>query len=94
MNWELFGFAAGIITVSGFVPQMLKGYRTRHLKDLSYMMNALLLLGMTMWFVYGINKRSVAIVTTNLIGMAFNIALMVMKYHFTRTSEKFEKKHQ
>jgi MtN3 and saliva related transmembrane protein len=86
MNWEIFGLVAGIITVSGFVPQIIKGYKTKHMKDLSYMMNAMLLLGMTMWFIYGINKRSVAIVATNLIGMAFNIAMMAMKYHFSRTA--------
>ena len=93
MNWELFGLAAGAITVSGFVPQIVKGYKTKHLKDLSYMMNALLLSGMTMWFFYGINKRSVAIVATNLIGMAFNLALLIMKYYYSKTSERFEKNH-
>lgn len=86
MNWELFGLVAGIITVSGFVPQIVKGYRTKHLKDLSYMMNALLLLGMTMWFIYGINKRSVAIVATNLVGMAFNLTLLLMKYYYSKTA--------
>ena len=93
MNWELFGLAAGAITVSGFIPQIVKGYKTKHLKDLSYMMNALLLLGMTMWFFYGIDKGSVAIVATNLIGMAFNLTLLIMKYYYSKTSEKFEKNH-
>ena len=93
MNWELFGLAAGAITVSGFIPQIVKGYRTKHLKDLSYMMNALLCLGMGMWLVYGINKRDVAIIAANIAGVTFNIALMAMKYYYSKTSEKFEKNH-
>ncbi len=93
MNWEIFGLAAGAITVSGFVPQILKGYKTKHLKDLSYMMNALLCLGMGMWLIYGINKRDVAIIAANIAGVTFNIILMAMKYYYSKTTEKAEKNH-
>ena len=88
MNWELFGLAAGAITVFGFVPQIIQGYRTKHLKDLSYLMNGLLGVGMGMWLIYGINKKDIAIIAANVVGVAFNVTLILMKYYYSRTTEK------
>ena len=84
MNWEIFGLAAGAITVSGFVPQIVKGYRTKHLKDLSYMMNGLLAFGMGMWLVYGLVKKDTAIIAANIAGITFNVMLILMKFHYGR----------
>lgn len=84
MNWQLFGIVAGAITSFGFVPQIIQGYRTKHLKDMSYMMNGLLTTGFTMWLIYGINKRDTAIIAANIVGIIFNIALMAMKFHYGR----------
>ena len=86
MNWELFGLVAGAITVFGFVPQIVKGYRTKQLKDLSYMMNILLGIGMGMWLIYGINKKDTAIIVANIAGVIFNITLMAMKYYYSKTA--------
>ncbi len=93
MNWELFGLAAGAITVFGFVPQIIQGYRTKHLKDLSYLMNGLLGIGMGMWLIYGINKKDIAIIAANIVGVLFNVTLILMKYYYSKTSEKNEQNH-
>ncbi len=91
MNWQLFGIIAGAITSIGFVPQIWKGYKTKHLKDMSYMMNVLLTIGFTMWLIYGINGKDVAIIAANIVGISLNLVLAGMKYHYGKTSEKGEK---
>ena len=88
MNWQLFGIAAGAITSLGFVPQIWKGYKTKHLKDMSYLMNAMLTTGFTMWLMYGINKKDVAIIAANIVGVILNITLMAMKYHYSKNNSK------
>ena len=93
MNWQIFGLVAGAVTMAGFVPQIAKGYKTKHLKDLSYMMNVLLLTGMAMWLFYGLNKKDNAILFTNVTGIILNLTLIAMKYHYSKTSEKLEKNH-
>lgn len=93
MNWQAFGIGAAAITTAGFVPQILRGYKTKHLKDLSYAMNGLLCLGMGMWLIYGIARKDTVIIAANIAGIAMNITLIGMKYHYSRTSEKFEKNH-
>ena len=90
MNWQIWGLVAGAVTSFGFVPQIWKGYKTKHLKDMSYMMNALLTTGFTMWLIYGLNAKDIAIISANIVGITFNIALIAMKYHYGRTSEKRE----
>ena len=82
MNWQIFGLVAGAVTMAGFVPQIIQGYKTKHLKDLSYMMNGLLSIGMGMWLIYGISIKDVAIIAANIVGVAFNIMLMLMKYYY------------
>ena len=36
MNWELFGICAGLITVSGYIPQIIKGYQNKTLEDILF----------------------------------------------------------
>ena len=90
MNWQLWGLVAGAVTSFGFVPQIWKGYKTKHLKDMSYAMNFLLTVGFAMWLIYGISKKDSAIIAANIISVTFNILLISMKYYYGRTSEKAE----
>ena len=88
MNWELFGIMAGAVTASGFLPQIIKGYRTKKLGDLSYFMLVFLVLGMTMWIVYGLNIKSLSVVAANVVGISFNITLIGMKYFYSKKKPK------
>jgi len=82
--WEIFGILAGLITVSGFVPQIIKGYKTKKMEDLSYFLNILIGIGMFMWIVYGIVISSIALTITNVIGVSCNITLILMKYRYSK----------
>ncbi|MFH1181558.1 MAG: SemiSWEET family transporter [Candidatus Woesearchaeota archaeon] len=82
--WEVWGVVAGLVTSSGYIPQIIKGYRTKKLEDLSYLLNALMGLGMLMWLVYGIAIRSLAVTAANILGVSLNITLLAMKYHYSR----------
>ena len=84
MNWEIWGIIAGLITASGFIPQIIKGYRTKRLEDLSYLLNALMGSGMLMWLIYGIQINSISIVVANIIGITLNAILICMKYFYHR----------
>jgi len=76
---ELFGLIAGAITSLGFIPQLIKGYRTRKLEDISYYMPIVLSIGMILWFTYGILIDSIAIMIANTFGVFCCIVLIVMK---------------
>jgi len=82
------GFGAGIITSVGFLPQIVKGYRTKHLEDVSYWMPAVIAVGMTLWLTYGFLRSDIAIIAANAFGVGCNILLILMKQWYARPHRK------
>ena len=68
------GYAAGVITVASFLPQVVRAWRTRRTRDLSLGSLALLILAGTLWIVYGAISRDWPVVATN----AGMVALLVL----------------
>lgn len=91
MNWEIIGLVAATLTSSAFLPQIIKGYKTKHLKDLSSGLTGLMFVGTGMWLIYGLAKKDIIIIAANIAGVAFNLTLILMKYYYSKTSEKHEK---
>jgi len=76
---ELFGLIAGVVTSMGFIPQLIKGYKTKKLEDISYYMPIVLAIGMTMWLIYGVLKEALAVILANTLGVTCCIILIIMK---------------
>jgi MtN3 and saliva related transmembrane protein len=81
----LIGLTAGFITTTGFIPQIVKGYRTRSMRDVSLTMPLVLMVGMTLWLIYGIYLRDVPIIFWNAVAIGLNGVLVLLK---VRISEK------
>jgi len=79
MNWTILGLLAGGITSMGFIPQLVRGFRTKKLDDVSYYMPLVLIVGMSLWLLYGIIKKDLSIIVANFIGVGCNITLLTMK---------------
>ena len=76
---ELIGLIAAFITSIGFLPQIIKGFKTKKLDDISYFMPVVLAIGMTLWLVYGILINSIAVITANIFSISCSISLIIMK---------------
>ena len=76
---EIFGLIAGAVTSTGFVPQLIRGYRTKKLDDISYFMPIVLAFGMTLWFIYGFLLNAIAVMTANTFGAVCCLVLIAMK---------------
>jgi len=77
--FTLLGFTAGAVTSVGFIPQLIRGYRTKKLHDVSYWMPFVLTSGMLLWLIYGIFRNDIAIIVANSFGVICNILLLIMK---------------
>lgn len=51
------GSLASILVSSSFTPQIIKGYKTKRLDDVSYLLMILISIEMELWIVYGIEKQ-------------------------------------
>ena len=73
------GLIAGAVTSTGFIPQLIRGYRTKELDDVSYFMPSILAIGMSLWFLYGFFVQEFPIIVANAFGIGCCIVLLVMK---------------
>ena len=80
---EIFGLFAGAITSLGFIPQLIRGYRTKKLDDVSYYMPGVLAVGMTLWLIYGIFSGAAAIIIANAFGICCCLTLILLKMKYS-----------
>lgn len=79
---EILGLAAGTISSITFLPQVVRVWKTKSAKDLSFNMLLLLILGVTMWLTYGIFQRDVAIIYTNSMVLVMAFIMLYFKLKF------------
>jgi MtN3 and saliva related transmembrane protein len=79
---QLLGLAAGTITSITFLPQVIQIWKTKSVKDLSMQMLLLLILGVTMWLIYGILVKDAAIIYTNSMVLTMSLVMMYFKFRF------------
>src|SRR5512136_600842 len=82
VEWVVLGLIAGALTTSGYIPQIVKGYRTKKMHDVSIMMISILCVGMFLWIVYGYAVNDLALLISNIIGTTFLAILITMKLHY------------
>ena len=78
-SWTYLAFVAGALTSTGYIPQIVKGIRTRKLDDVSLLMPAVLGLGMFLWLIYGLAREDPAIIVANVVGASLTAVLVAMK---------------
>jgi len=80
---ELVGLIAGAVTSIGFLPQLVRGYKTKKLEDVSYFMPIVLAIGMSIWFTYGYLINSIAVMAANAFSITCSIILIIMKKKYS-----------
>ncbi len=75
---------AGITILAGWVPQIIKGYRTKKLDDVSKYLMILIAAGSILWFVYGIEKNDPYIMGVNVAAMALTLIVLSMKFLYEK----------
>ena len=76
---KIIALTAAILTSTGFVPQIIKGFQTRHVKDVSLMTLVFTALGTFCWAIYGFSLGDIIIIIANIFTCSTVIILMLMK---------------
>ena len=85
------GIAAGILILSGWVPQIIKGYRTKRLNDVSSYLMICIFAGAVLWLVYGIEIDDIYIIGVNVAAMFLTMTVLYMKLKYERKYKTIEK---
>ena len=77
---SVIGISASIFALSSTVPQIVKGLKTKKMDDLSIWLILSLIVGLSLWVIYGIGRRDVVIVGGNIVGVSLNLVLLFLKF--------------
>ena len=83
----ILGIAAGVLILSGWVEQIIKGYKTKSLKDVSKYLMVFISGGSILWLIYGIVVSDVFIIGTNISAIFLMMIVLFMKKRYEKTSK-------
>ncbi len=88
MEWKIVGIIAAVCTTSGFIPQLLRGIRTKKLEDVSPAMYMFMLFGFIMWLFYGIHLGDAIIIGANVAALAFSLSILILRRKYLKQQRK------
>ena len=84
------GILAGILILSGWVPQIIRGYRTKRLNDVSPYLMICIFAGAVLWLVYGIEIDDVYIMGVNVAAMFLTMIVLSMRIKYEKNYKSDE----
>jgi MtN3 and saliva related transmembrane protein len=78
------GILASIFALSSTVPQIIKGVKTKKMDDVSVWLILSLIVGLSLWVIYGIGISGVVIIGGNTVGVSLNVVLLFLKFRYSR----------
>ena len=82
MTATTIGLAAAFLTTVAAVPQVVRSWRTRHVRDISLWQPVLLVVGMVLWLWYGLELGDLPLIIGNIVSLALNLTLIFFKLRF------------
>lgn len=64
---EIVGLIAASFTTLAFVPQVFKIWKNRNISGVSISMYVIMLIGISMWLLYGFLIKSLAVIVANIV---------------------------
>jgi MtN3 and saliva related transmembrane protein len=80
----ILGTVASVMVTVGWIPQIIRGYKTKSLSDVSYYLMILISSGSVLWIFYGIEINDKIIIGVNIAILIFNLTLLCMKIRYSR----------
>jgi len=81
---DYIGLVAGGIVTLGLVPQVIRIFRLKSAHDISAIFNIAMLIGITMFLIYGILLSLLPLILWNIIGMLLLSILLYGKWKYGR----------
>ncbi|WP_163410778.1 SemiSWEET family sugar transporter [Flavobacterium ajazii] len=85
MNYiDLIGLFAGICVTVSVVPQIIKVWKTKKVKQISLLTFGVLTFGVAVWVIYGILKNDIPIIITNSISLILNLIMVYFLLNYEK----------
>lgn len=80
---DIIGYIAAVITTASFIPQALHTIKTKDTSGISLMMYSMFIVGLCLWFTYGILLIAWPIILAN--GITIILASIILYYKLQNT---------
>jgi MtN3 and saliva related transmembrane protein len=82
MLWKCIGITAALLTMFGFVPQIMKMRKTRSAEDVSGVTLIQFSIGTALWILYGMHLNDFIIVGANSVSLAMVLIALTLYLKF------------
>ncbi len=82
MNSESIGYAAAFLTTVSFLPQVIKVWRTRTVRDISLATYSMFTVGAALWLAYGLAIHSLPVILANAVTVVLAAGVLAAKIRF------------
>lgn len=79
---QMIGIGAGILTASSTLPQLVKIIKEKKAADVSILMIIVLIVGLSLWVVYGLMQNDWPLIVTNSFSVLVNILLLIYRLRY------------
>ena len=79
---DIIGFLGGALTTIALVPQVVKAWKTKQTKDISFLWALTLTAGVFLWLVYGILTNSFPIIIANALTLVLAAIVLALKIKY------------
>lgn len=81
---DIIGLFAGTCITISTIPQIVKVWKTKKVKDISLKTFSILTFGIAVWIVYGILKEDLAIIVTNSVSLFLNLIMVYFIIYYEK----------
>ena len=82
MFWKAIGITAASLTMFGFIPQIIKIYKTKSAKDISLVALLQFTLGIFLWILYGIYLKDAIIIVANSVSLSTLFIALILYFKY------------
>jgi MtN3 and saliva related transmembrane protein len=76
------GYAATVVGTAMMMPQLVKSWRTKHMRDVAFGTVILFVLNCALWETYAVMISAQPMIVANIIGFFIGLALLTLKLRF------------
>ena len=76
---------AGILTGTFMLPQLIKVIKEKKVDEISILMLAVLITGITLWIIYGVIRNDMPLIVSNTFSLCVNLVLMYYRIKYRKT---------
>ena len=85
----IIGLAGGVLTSIGFIPQIIKGIKTKKMDDVSLWQYLIISVGMCFWLVYGVMLKEIPIILANSFSASCGTFIIILKFKYSNKGNRW-----